>query len=99
MRQIKYPKKREALLKHWHGDDWTEEDQQNFVRARNTRQCGRYRNKHRDAYTKYTRDYQQNFRANHPNYYRYLQQYRRDKKRGLFEGTFKDWQDKKGVKA
>lgn len=52
MKHIKYPKKREALLKHWHGDDWTEEDQQNFVRARNTRQCRNYRNRHRKEYNR-----------------------------------------------
>ena len=27
MREIKFPKKREALLKYWHGENWSEEDQ------------------------------------------------------------------------
>lgn len=47
----------------------------------------------------YQKDYQISWRKLHPNYYKYLQRYRLDKKNGKFDGTFKEWQIKNGVKA
>ena len=47
----------------------------------------------------YQNAYQKKFREEHPNYYKYFQRYRLDKKRGKFEGTFKEWQIKNGVEA
>lgn len=99
MREIKYPKMREARLRYWHGDNWTEEDQKEFEKERNRRQCSNHRNKHRDEYTSYQKTYQVRWREQHPNYYKYLQRYRLDKKTGKFDGTFKEWQIKNGVKA
>ena len=52
MKEIRFPKKREALLKFWHGENWTEEDQEKFERERNRRQCLSHRNKHREDYTR-----------------------------------------------
>ncbi len=52
MKQIRYPKKREALLRYHHGENWTEEDQKEFEKERNRKQCLNHRNKHRDAYTR-----------------------------------------------
>ena len=95
MKHIKYPKKREALLKHWHGENWSEEDQQNFVRARNTRQCGRYRNKHREAYTKYTRDYQKQFRAKNPYYYGWKQYLRHHNGVGMTYEEYIEYRENK----
>ena len=51
-KEIKFPKKREALLKYWHGEDWSDEDQEKFERERNRRQCLNHRNKHREEYTR-----------------------------------------------
>ena len=78
---------------------WSDEDQEKFERERNRRQCLNHRNKHREEYTDYQNTYQKKFREQHPNYYKYLQRYRLDKKRGKFEGTFKEWQIKNGVEA
>ena len=99
MKQIKFPKMREARLRQWHGENWSEEDQKEFERERNRRQCLNHRNKHRDEYTSYQNRYQISWRIQHPNYYKYLQRYRLDKKNGKFDGTFKEWQIKNGVKA
>lgn len=43
---------RQTHLRLAHGDNWNEEDQKNFVRERNTRQCRNYRNKHRKEYNR-----------------------------------------------
>ena len=43
---------RQTHLKRWHGDGWTEEDQKEFERERNRRQCLKHRNKHRTEYTR-----------------------------------------------
>lgn len=72
MKEVKFPKKREALLKHYHGEDWTEEDQENFVRERNTRHCGNWRNKNRDKYNKVMRRAQDKWRKENPFYYGFI---------------------------
>ena len=69
MKEIKFPKKREALLKFWHGENWTEEDQEKFERARNTRQCRTHRDKHRAEYTDYQREYQRKYRERNKYHY------------------------------
>lgn len=66
-------RRRKALLKHWHGEDWTEEDQKQFDRERNTRLCKGRRDRHREAYTEYIRDYQKKFREANPYYYGWKQ--------------------------
>jgi hypothetical protein len=43
---------RQTHLRLAHGEGWTEEDQEKFVRARNRRQCLNHRNKHREEYTR-----------------------------------------------
>ena len=70
MKEIRFPKKREALLKFWHGENWTEEDQEKFERERNRRQCLNHRNKHRDDYTDYQREYQRRYREKFKFHYR-----------------------------
>lgn len=50
-------------------------------------------------YRSYIREYQKLWRARHSEYYKYFVKYRQDKKEGKFEGTFKEWQIKKGVKV
>lgn len=62
-----------AMLRHWHGDNWTEEDQKQFERERNTRMAKNYRNSHREHYTEYSRNYQQEFRRRNPYYYAWKQ--------------------------
>lgn len=47
----------------------------------------------------YQREYQKIWRASHGGYYKYFKQYTKDKKEGKFEGTFKEWQIKNGVKV
>ena len=70
MREIKFPKKREALLKFWHGENWTDEDQEKFERERNRRQCLNHRNRHREEYTSYQKAYQQRYRERNRFHYR-----------------------------
>lgn len=70
MKEIKFPKKREALLKYWHGDNWSEEDQEKFERERNRKQCLNHRNKHREEYTSYQKAYQQKYRERNRYHYR-----------------------------
>ena len=41
---------RQTHLKLWHGEGWTEEDQEKFDRERNTRKFRKYRNKHRKEF-------------------------------------------------
>lgn len=72
-KEIKYPKKREALLRYHHGENWTDEDQEKFERERNRKQCLNHRNRHREAYTDYQRCYQQKFREEKPYYYGWKQ--------------------------
>lgn len=69
-------RRRKTLIKHWHGENWTEEDQKQFEVERNTRLCKRYRNHHREHYTEYTRNYQKSWRRQHPYYYGYKQHLR-----------------------
>ena len=73
MREIKFPKKREALLKFWHGENWTDEDQEKFERERNRRQCLTHRNKHREEYTDYQREYQRKYRERNKHHYGWVQ--------------------------
>ena len=61
-KEIKFPKMREARLRYWHGDNWTDEDQKEFEKERNRRQCLNHRNKHREEYTDYQREYQRKYR-------------------------------------
>lgn len=73
MRQIKYPKMREARLRQWHGENWSEEDQEKFVRERNRKQCLRHRNKYREEYTNYQLEYQRKYREKHKYHYGLVQ--------------------------
>lgn len=73
MKEIRFPKKREALLKFWHGENWTEEDQEKFERERNRRQCLTHRNKHRDEYTAYQLEYQRKYRERNKYHYGLVQ--------------------------
>ena len=43
---------RQTHLRLAHGENWTEEDQKEFERERNTRICRNYRNNHRDDYNR-----------------------------------------------
>ena len=61
---------RQTHLKFWHGENWTEEDQEKFERERNRRQCLSHRNKHRKEYTDYQREYQRKYREEHKFHYR-----------------------------
>jgi hypothetical protein len=70
MKEIKYPKMREARLRQWHGENWSEEDQEKFVRERNRKQCLRHRNKYREEYTSYQLEYQRKYREKHKYHYR-----------------------------
>ena len=70
MKEIKNQKKREALLRYWHGDNWSEEDQKEFEKARNDRHSNNWRKKHRDKYNACMKLAQDKWRAEHPFYYR-----------------------------
>ena len=61
---------RQTHLRLAHGDGWTEEDQEKFVRERNTRHCRNYRNKHKEEFNGYQKTYQESFRKKNPYYYR-----------------------------
>ena len=41
---------RQTHLRLAHGENWTEEDQKEFEKERNRRQCLNHRNKHREDY-------------------------------------------------
>lgn len=60
---------REARLRYWHGDNWTDEDQEKFEKERNRRQCMNHRNKHREDYTDYQREYQRKYRERNKYHY------------------------------
>lgn len=62
-------KLRKAQIKRWHGEDWTEEDQKEFVRKRNSRYANNWRSGHRDAYNKVMRRAQDKWRKENPYYY------------------------------
>lgn len=61
---------RQTHLRLAHGDNWTEEDQEKFVRERNNRQCRNYRKKHKEEFNGYQKTYQESFRKKNPYYYR-----------------------------
>ena len=61
---------RQTHLRLAHGENWTEEDQKEFEKERNRRQCLNHRNKHRDAYTAYQLEYQRRYREKHKYLYR-----------------------------
>ena len=73
MKEVKFPKKREALIRYWHGENWTEEDQEKFERERNRRQCLNHRNKHREEYTSYQLEYQRKYRERNRFHYGWVQ--------------------------
>ena len=60
---------RQTHLRLAHGDGWTEEDQKEFERERNNRQCRNYRKKHKEEFNGYQKTYQENFRKQNPYYY------------------------------
>lgn len=76
MREIKYPKMREARLRQWHGENWSEEDQKEFEKERNDRHTNNWRKKHRDTYNACMKRAQDKWRAEHPFYYGWKQQNR-----------------------
>ena len=61
---------RQTHLRLAHGDGWTEEDQKEFERERNNRQCRNYRKKHKEEFNGYQNRYQKKFREENPYYYR-----------------------------
>lgn len=61
---------RQTHLRLAHGDNWTEEDQKEFERERNNRQCRNYRKKHKEEFNGYQKTYQESFRKQNPYYYR-----------------------------
>ena len=61
---------RQTHLRLAHGENWTEEDQKEFEKERNRRQCLNHRNKHRDEYTSYQLEYQRRYREKNKFYYR-----------------------------
>ena len=67
---------REARLKYWHGEGWTDEDQKEFEKERNDRHTNNWRNRHRDKYNSYMKETQDRWRAEHPFYYGWKQQNR-----------------------
>ena len=73
MKELKYPKMREARLRYWHGENWTDEDQEKFEKERNRRQCLTHRNKHREEYTDYQREYQRKYRERNKHHYGWVQ--------------------------
>ena len=52
---------------------WTEEDQKEFERERNRRQCLNHRNRHREEYTSYQKAYQQRYREKNRFHYGWAQ--------------------------
>ena len=64
---------RQTHLRLAHGDGWTEEDQKEFERERNNRQCRKHRNKHREECRDYQKTYQKKFREENPYYYGWKQ--------------------------
>ena len=64
---------RQTHLRLAHGDNWTEEDQEKFVRERNTRHCRNYRNNHREEYRDYQKESQRKFRKKNTYYYAWKQ--------------------------
>lgn len=70
---------RQTHLKLAHGDNWTEEDQEKFVRERNTRQCRNYRNRHREECRNYQKESQRKFRKKNPYYYAWKQYSKKNK--------------------
>ena len=52
---------------------WTEEDQKEFERERNNRQCRNYRKKHKEEFNGYQKTYQESFRKKNPYYYGWKQ--------------------------
>ena len=69
-KEIKYPKMREARLRYYHGENWSEEDQKEFEKERNDRHTTNWRNRYRDKYNSYMKETQDRWRAEHPFYYR-----------------------------
>lgn len=61
---------RQTHLRLAHGENWTEEDQKEFERARNRRQCLNHRNKHREDYRSYQLEYQRRYREKNKYLYR-----------------------------
>jgi hypothetical protein len=90
---------REARLRYWHGENWTDEDQEKFEKERNRRQCSNHRNAHRQEYTDYQNTYQKKFRAQNPYYYGWKQYLRLHPECGLsYEQYIKIREDKKAKK-
>lgn len=70
---------RQTHLRLAHGDGWTEEDQKEFERERNNRQCRKYRKKHKEEFRDYQKIFQKGFRERNPYYYAYKQYSKRHK--------------------
>ena len=64
---------RQTHLRLAHGENWTEEDQKEFEKERNRRQCLNHRNKHREEYTSYQKAYQQRYREKNKYLYGHIQ--------------------------
>ena len=64
---------RQTHLRLAHGENWTEEDQKEFEKERNRRQCLNHRNKHREEYTSYQKAYQQRYRERNRFHYGHTQ--------------------------
>lgn len=78
---------------------WTEEDQKEFERERNNRQCRNYRKKHKEEYNGYQKTYQKKFREQNPYYYGWKHYLRLHPECGLsYEQYIKIREDKKANK-
>ena len=61
---------RQTHLRLAHGENWTEEDQKEFEKARNDRHANNWRRKHRDTYNACMKRAQDKLRKEKPYYYR-----------------------------
>lgn len=67
---------RQTHLRLWHGENWTEEDQKEFEKARNDRHANNWRKKHRDTYNACMKRAQDKWRKEKPYYYGWKQHLR-----------------------
>jgi hypothetical protein len=63
---------RQTHLRLAHGEGWSEEDQEKFVRERNNRHCNKWREQNRDKYNKVMKRAQDKWRKEHPYYYAFI---------------------------
>lgn len=92
----KWSDNQRKLIKEANANYWGDKPEKEYVLGRRIQQ--KFEGvRDEEGYRAYQFSYQQKFRQEHPFYYKYLQQYKKDKKNGEFAGTFKEWCAKKGV--